>query len=474
MQNIKLIKLLRTFSDTEIRKFREFVNSPYFNKNKHVVSLAENILKYHPGFENKNLNEENIYKSVFKNESYDYYKLKNIISDLLSLGMMFLKYQPVYFTEFIPEINLIVNLRSRRLLELHEKAVSASEKKLESGKTRDGIYLYNKFILADEKQISDTIKKPNSNKGLQNVFNVQFELSLLNLLKQYSLLTHVSIENNIEYDLKMLNEVLEFIRKNEKYENITVKAYRFITLLLTDKEVKYYEGLKSIYFNHYESLDIEDSYMVLFYLNGFCAERYNICSDKKYVYELRDLFKYAFQKDAVALGTFHYPDYVHYMKIFIRAGDFETAEKFKHKYFGRITDEQKQNVENHIVSISFYKKGDYEKALYHISQVNYPSFIMKLQVKIIHLQLLIETGNYEEARAAIHSFRQFLLRETTISKAYKSVISKFIKLCLELITIYEPGDKKVIRKKLGEFKFSAEKLEANHFGIRLWLLEKCK
>jgi hypothetical protein len=469
MQNTKLIKLLRTFSETEIRKFREFVNSPYFNKNKHVVSLAENILKYHPGFENKKLNEENIFKSVYKNESYDYYKLKNIISDLLSLAMMFLRYQPVYFTEFIPEINLIVNLRSRRLLELHEKAVSAGEKKLESGKIKDGIYLYNKFILADEKQISDAIKKPNSNKGLQNVFNSQFELSLLNLLKQYSLLTHVSIENNIEFDLKMLSEVLEFIRKNERYENITVKAYRFITLLLSDKDVKYYEGLKNIYFNHYESLDIEDLYMVLFYLNGFCAERYNIGSDKKYIYELRDLFKYAFEMDAVALGTFHYPDYVHYMKIFIRAGDFETAEKFKHKYFGRITDEQKSNAENHISALTEYKKKNYEQALYYISRVNYPSFIMKLQVKLIHLQLLIETGNFEEARAAIHSFKQFLLRETTISKAYKSVISKFLKLSFELIKIYEFNDK----KKLGEFKHSAEKLEANHFGIRLWLLEKC-
>lgn len=237
------------------------------------------------------------------------------------------------------------------------------------------------------------------------------------------------------------------------------------------KEI-YYRELKKIYTEDYDSLDEEDSYMALFYLNSFCAERYNNLAEKKYIYELGDLFKHAFSKDAVALGTFHYPDFIHYAKIFIKAGEFVTADEFIKRYSGRVAAEQKENVFNHINALREYSLGNYEKALYSISKVNFPSFILKLQVKLVHLQLLTETKNYEEARAAVHSFTQFLARNAVISRSYRSVINRFLKLCIMLIGVYETENKKEKKQKADEFFAQAEKLSSNLFGIKLWLLER--
>jgi len=315
MQNTRLIKLLRRFPQDDIKKFSDFVRSPFFNKNKKVIRLAEYILRFYPKFGHKGLEEKTVFKKLFPGEEYEYHKIKNLISDLLNLAYNYLRTKPVYFTEFIPEINLTVNLRSIRALDLHEKALAAAENKLNASKTRDGIYLYNKFLLADQRQILNTIKKPNSNEGFQDTFNAQFELSLLNLLKQYTLMKHASIENDKEFSMKMYDEVIEYIKKHSDFENITLKEYRLIALLLEEKTEEHYINLKKIYIENYDSLDEEDSYMALFYLNSFCAERYNNLADKKYIYELGDLFRHAFSKDAVALGTFHYPDFIHYAKI---------------------------------------------------------------------------------------------------------------------------------------------------------------
>jgi len=472
MHNTKLIKLLRCFSTDDLKKFLEFVRSPFYNKNKKIIRLAEFILKKQIGASIQGFDEETVFKKLFPGEKYEYQKIKNLISDLLHLAFNYLRAKPVYFTEFIPEINLTVNLRSLKALDLHEKALATAEKKLDSSKTRDGVYLYNKFLLSDERQILNTIKKPNSSDGFEETFNAQFELSLLNLLKQYTLLKHVSIENDKKFSMKMYKEVLDYIKKHNDFENITLKEYRLITLLLEEKSEEHYRALKKIYIEEYDSLDEEDSYMALFYLNSFCAERYNNLADKKYVYELSDLFKYAFNKDAVALGTFLYPDFIHYAKIFLRAGDHVTADKFFKKYYDRVSAEQKENVFNHINSLKEYSLGNYEKALYSISKVNFPSFILKLQVKLLHLQLLIETKNFEEARSAIHSFNQFLTRNAVISRSYRSVINAFLKLCVKLISIYEAEDKKEIEQKAGEFFMQAEKLNSNLFGIKLWLLER--
>ncbi|MBN8584028.1 MAG: hypothetical protein J0M37_02970 [Ignavibacteria bacterium] len=472
MHNTRLIKLLKYFPQQDIRRFMDFVRSPFYNKNKKLIKLAEFILKYHPEFSPPAFDEESVFKKLFPVEKYEYQKIKNLLSDLLNLAYNYLRTKPVYFTEFTPELNLIVNLRSLRALDLHEKILNAAEKKLGSSKTRDGIYLYNKFLLADQRQILNTIKKPNANEGFNETFSAQFELSLLNLLKQYTIMKHVSIENDKKFSMKMYEEVLGYIKKHSGFENITLKEYRLIALLLEEKTEEHYRELKKIYIEDYESLDEEDSYMALFYLNSFCAERYNNLAEKKYIFELRDLFKHAFSKDAVALGTFHYPDFIHYAKIFIRAGDIETAEKFIKNYFYKIDEQHKDSTMNHLKALIHYQQGSYEKALYYISKVNFPSFIMKLQVKLIHLQLLIDTQNYEEARAAIHSFSQFLARESTINKLYKSVIKNFLKLCKGLIGVYEISSVKERRKAVAEFRISSEKLNSNLFGINHWLIEK--
>lgn len=95
MDNTKLIKVLKTFSKTEIARFEDFVNSPYYNKNQNVRKVCVAVLNYYPGFDSKDFTEENIYTSVFKKEKYDYFKLKNILSDLFSV------------VNFIFKINLI-------------------------------------------------------------------------------------------------------------------------------------------------------------------------------------------------------------------------------------------------------------------------------------------------------------------------------------------------------------------------------
>ncbi len=472
MQNTRLIKLLLSFSRADIKKFRDFVRSPFYNKNQRVMRFADHILEFHPEFSRPGLEEEKVFRKLFPGEKYEYQKMKNLLSDLLTLAYNYLRTKPVYFTGFIPEINLTVNLRSLRALDLHEKALAAAEKKLESGSVRDGVYLHNKFLLADQRQILNTIRKPNSNEGFEETFSAQFELSLLNLLKQYTMMKHVSIENSKKYPMKMYDEVMGYIKRNCDFENITLKLYRLIALLLEEKSEEYYTDLKKIYMESYDSLDEEDSYMALFYLNSFCAEKYNNLAEKKYIYELRDLFKQAFSKDAVALGTFHYPDFIHYAKIFIRADDLETARRFIAAYSGKIDPIHRDSAMNYVNALMNYRQGNFDKALYCISKVNFPSFIMKLQVKLTHLQLLVETKNYEEARAAIHSFKQFLSRETTINSVYKTIIRKFLSLCGSLIGVLEISSAKERSKASADFLLNAEKMNSNLFGVKLWLLER--
>jgi len=50
MKNSQLIKLLKTFSLKEIKKFGELISSPYFNTNRNVIKLYEIIRTAYPDF----------------------------------------------------------------------------------------------------------------------------------------------------------------------------------------------------------------------------------------------------------------------------------------------------------------------------------------------------------------------------------------------------------------------------------------
>ena len=79
MNDLKLTRVLKTLNQKEFRKFGEFVQSPYFNKNKHVIALFEAISAYYPEFENRNFTAEKIYLKTFKGVKFDNAKFKNYI-----------------------------------------------------------------------------------------------------------------------------------------------------------------------------------------------------------------------------------------------------------------------------------------------------------------------------------------------------------------------------------------------------------
>ncbi|HRJ86560.1 MAG TPA: hypothetical protein PK753_12875, partial [Ignavibacteria bacterium] len=68
MHSTRLIKLLKSFPHADIRRFLDFVRSPFYNKNKKVIRLAEFVLKYHPEFNPPVFDEEAVFKKLFPGE----------------------------------------------------------------------------------------------------------------------------------------------------------------------------------------------------------------------------------------------------------------------------------------------------------------------------------------------------------------------------------------------------------------------
>jgi hypothetical protein len=61
----KIIDILRTFSSKDVKRFRDFLESPFFNESENLVKLYNSLLEFYPDFEDENLTEEFLNRNVY-------------------------------------------------------------------------------------------------------------------------------------------------------------------------------------------------------------------------------------------------------------------------------------------------------------------------------------------------------------------------------------------------------------------------
>jgi hypothetical protein len=429
-------------------------------------------MKHHPDFDSKSFTEENIYRSVFGSGKYDYFKIKNISSDLYNLGMEFLKLVPNPATEFNGEFNLVVQLRLRKLFNFHKKLVLNLQKTFKENEFKGSEFLYDNYLLSREIQIVDLFEKPSSISGILDEFDSFYEYQIFHLLQYYNLMIHIGKENNVKIDIKMIDEVVSFLEKGPVSNHPTTLAYQYLILLKLKQKEEYYFTLKAHYFNNFSKMDASAAYRAHMHMFGYCADMYNFKGDRRYIQEGYELYKHSYLNGRVTSGELLYPDFVNFIKVFVRAGDTELAEQFISDYSPQLPADQYENSIHFSRAYISHYSGDIKNALMYISKVNFPLAILKVQVKILQVQLNYQLDYFEETRSMIESFRKSLAREEVISDEYKNPILSFMKHTIALIDLKLEVDRKKREFEKGLLKKSITDSQLNHFGVRFWLLDR--
>lgn len=474
MHNTKLILLLKSFSSKDMKSLREFVRSPYFNKNKNVISLFDYLKKFHPRFDSEKLSDELVFRNVFGKDKFDYHKLKNISSDLLAAVKKFLVSEGIEEKTHLKNKILLEQYRSRSqdslFKQLYKNVVSENESKT----VKDEFYFYAMLDLSEELKSFYSPKEPNSHFELfQEQLDNLLEYALIRFLRLYNTMLHENKQNNFKYKFNMFDEVFNFIKNRDNQHNPTLLMYYYIILLETNGKEQYFFKLKELFESHYDEFSMYDKYMYYLHMGGFCADMYNFQCRTDFMKEHFLLSAENFEKGTIELGKIMYLDFMNYVKIAVRVNEFGWAEDYINCFKDKLTEE-KDNTLNFCYAYIEFKKNNLDKALELFSRVNFSNFIVKIQLKLILLQIYYEKGFYELAINHIDSFRHYLKRESDIQDGFKDSFYNFLKIVNEMIR------QKTNLNKDGNHFFSINikneitLVKTNHFGLKLWLFEKAE
>lgn len=477
MENIKIIEALRSLDKKEFRRFGDFVSSPFFNKNENVVNLYTALSKFYPKFGNENLTLENLFKTVFPKQKYNYYKINNIVSDLYKLAEKFLIQINIEKDSSAGKLRyaLINELRDKELYRLYEQKFNQIIKDLDKDVYKDEKYYYTKYELYNDYLYFAAIKKPNTQLNLVQVsFDNLLQSSVIALMKYYILMIHENNQTHIEYNMPLYDEILEYAKKTDETSPHNHQLIAETLLLVSTKDPKHFFRLRELKDKYLKQIKFDDLQDLYVHLCSFCAYMVNFKREESYNWNMFSLYKDILSYGLMTKDSFLYPNFMNFVKVSCRVREYDFAEWFIEEYKSSIIKEERENVLSFCYATVENSRGNHKEALRLFTLANFQNFLFKVQVRINILALHYKLGQYEEALGAIDTFRHYIKREKNLVHEHLSSYNTYLKLMGDLIKYMEEDNNEEKEFMLRKIIDEANSMPANPFRVKSWILEEAE
>ncbi len=466
MQKSVLYQLFAGLDKSDRRAMKKYVRSVYFNKRQDVIDLYEYFNKKYEGKDSA-FDKEVVFAAIYPNDKYDDKKMRYVMSFLLKNVEQYLLTKTKTADEIKNQMGLMTIYRNLNIEKGFLRAQANAEKLFEDSKIKGIDYYENSYKVELEKL---NFKEGYQRLAPRNLQEVSDSLDLSYLakkLKQSCLsLAHQNVYN-IQYDTGLLELVLDYLEKqdwlkdnpaialyfyfyrSETHENQDFYFKQLRLGLINDGHILPRDELKNLYLlaiNYaIKRLNITET-RDHFLLQAF--QLYDSCLDKKILIENGYLGRFTFMNIA---------------KIAFGLNKYDWIESFLADYSGLLRKKYRKQFVSSIQSLLHYHKKEYDKAMKLLHATEFDDLYLTLDSKALQLRIYYELNEFDVLSSFVISFQRFLERKKTLGyvrENYKNLI-RFTRKMLES-NLY---DKEVRQKLLEEVKKTKALAESN------WLKE---
>ncbi len=454
MKSTHLVKVLSALDAKELKKFNDWVSSPFFNKNKRVNILCEFVLKYTPEHDDKGFTKEKTYRLLFQNQPYNSTQLNNVISDLLQLLFQYLAYQNFQRTSEFEKICLMNELLAKGLDDSMLKVSKRYEKEKAKTSIRNSSHFFDNYLFykqIDEYQLAQPTRDFNENLQLKND-----ELDLFYVATKLKIASDMASRNLViqgNYDCHFLEEVLERIEKNiEFYQNYpAITVYYNVIQTMASKDESYYFQLKDLLANNLSIFPKEELRVLYDYARNYCIRKINQ-GNSAYYKEILSLYQFLLDKQIIFKnGHLTQWDYKNIVTVGMRLKEYDWTEQFIHKYKIQLPPNEQENAYVYNMAVYYYERKAYEKSLLMLHEVRFTDASYHIGAKIIQIKSYYELDESEALYSLIETFRIYIIRNKKLSDYRKKANLNFLKIVKKTFKLRE-GAFILNKKTLGERK----------------------
>lgn len=453
MKNTKLIVLLKKLSSKELRKFQEYVMSPFFNKNKkvqHLVNIIVPALVNTSDLESEILEKRKVFRKIYMTQQYNELQINNIISDLLQLLYDFLAQIQFVKQPLLQKKYVLKELFQKDAPQHFEKTIRRYRQLESKNEERSfNYFLEKKDFYSQLDQFVQTKIKRQYDENLQ-LESDSLDLSyFINKLHIACNMISRNIVINANYHCDFLDEILIFCKKNNHLENHPALQVYFKTIQMLEGkgEEQFYFDLKKSLVKHYRIFPKEELFTLYNYALNFCIKKINSGQDAFYQ-EILELYKVLLERKIIFLDGHLSPwTYKNIVTTAIRLKEFEWTEKFIYKYQNMLLANERNNALAYNLATLFHAQGDYRNTLFQLQNVEFTDTSYHLGAKILQLKSYYELDEGEAFFALVEAFKKYILRSKDLSDYRKKANANFLKLAKKIFQIKGKSGKTADQKR---------------------------
>ncbi len=468
-----LIKTLKTFSVKEMKEFREFIISPFYNTNPNVVSLFDLLKKYFPAFKSKSLEKEKIFSKIYEEEKFKDSKLRLLFFYLNELSEKFLVHKNITEDPLAHDVRLLNELAKRNLNNNFEKTINGVYKKLKITKVKDTNYFINKFHI-DNYHLNYFSQFPRYSYIEKNnavipgeIFSGLTDFYRLSAFKLYEILQTSNYLYDRSFNLDAFEKIISEFNKNDykEYPEILCRYYLCMLWYKAGDEDNYNQ-LKKLLEKNADKISYEAVSASFIGLQNFYVKNIRM-GEKKFLRELLELHKNAldnkmYLEDGYMTHTFY--------RNTVSAGaglkEFEWTRNFIEEHKNKLQKEIKDAVYFYSLAYLETEQGNYEKAIKNLSVIKTDEIYLKVAVRILQCRLFFELGWHEQLSSLVDSSRHFMANDKILPALQKNFYLGFFKFTHKLML----AKASVNVHRLEILKKEIEK--ENNLHAKKWLLMK--
>lgn len=485
MFSSSVIEILRTFSPEELKRFDDFVSSPYFNKKTAVINLYKQIKKYAPAFDNPKLKKELLWKALYGAKAYNYGLFKNLVYDLTRLCENFLMNEYASKDSFNMYYGYLYYLFQKEIGNLFLTKFHALFKKvrqLEMNReidVKDKHEILSKIYLLKCHYSDQFDRHPRMGEEFNQHSINSASLFLFSLLE--TCINALNLTSKNFYN-KEVNPIVQFVNKAAAEGLISelldsVKAHSTDTYDVLRTYYKYYLSLSNNsslekYFDFKKTLtNLADNFSRTDKFNLYSGLRvsFNVLVSPHInrTQEFIDIRKMMMKNDVVLNpnGLMDEISFVSEIQTACSIGDHEFIKQFSDKYVDHLPKAQRENLRKYALAHLYFAQNEFDKSLEQTLTINYNLLGVKFYLRNLQMMIHYEKNDYNSFLLLIDSFKHFLSKNKYITKDWKETQTLLIKFFNRLFSLKE---------KYNEFELKALKEEVNSSMVlkKQWLLKK--
>ncbi len=470
----KLLGILKNLNRKEMTRFREFVNSPYFNKNEDIRALIAYLSKFFPAFNEQNCDRQLIFAAVYPDEPHDQSKLALLFTYAFRSLREFLIVEQCKQDDFGQTLFFLQALRSKKQYALYEKMLEDAERTLNATTLKDEFYYHHQYHLAAE---ADSYFNQIERRQLdRSIVQKQTYLDDFYLLEKLKDACEIQVRRRIfkvDYPIQMLEATLQEVRSRTTACEPLIYLYHQIYQMVTQPLPEFYFAALDTLQQHVQDIATSELTYIYNYFQNYCIQQINK-GDERFLYEIFKLYQAQLKRGLLLqdgyLSEWHYKNIV---TTGIRLHEMAWVQDFIETYKDKLPPEVQENAYRFNLASYHYALQEYDAVLELLLKVEYRDLRYNLGAKALLLRTYYDLKEFDALLSLVQSFTLYLRRNKLMADFHRDGHYELFKFTRRAAQIRAHLDFVPSQKTRQEF----EKLQQDVAATRIimnkgWLLEK--